>query len=370
MPEPATKHAHVMNTLAEQWSREAHASGTRLPGERALARQLGVSRETVKTAMDKLEAAGVVARRGTSGTYLTKRPTSELLARFNQANPPRGRGRRSAAGPRAKVVTRKTYRLAFLHCLAPGDESAGDVTGGVSHYCNEHGHALSVGLSRPTQGVIHGFHEQVYHPDADGIVLWVTLRERDIPNLERIPVPYVVLSHEMGIDQNCVWLDSSLGCERAIGVFGRQQARHITVLEVQYPDTPPHLRGACLAMADRTPGTQIDHVFAPDPVAKFLQSGRKTDAMYFDDDFCCAKALPRLREAGMNVGSKLKVISLSRMHHENVLPPSVGQMSFDVFELGRQAVMMLERLLDEKVPSLHALRIAPRYVPPKEASSK
>ena len=49
--------------------------GDRLPGERDLATELGVGRAALRVALDSLEAAGVVARRPQSGTFLIALPT-------------------------------------------------------------------------------------------------------------------------------------------------------------------------------------------------------------------------------------------------------------------------------------------------------
>jgi GntR family transcriptional regulator/MocR family aminotransferase len=52
--------------------------GARLPSSRALARQLGVSRNTVLTAYDLLAADGLLAGRTGSGTVVTKAPEPRL----------------------------------------------------------------------------------------------------------------------------------------------------------------------------------------------------------------------------------------------------------------------------------------------------
>jgi DNA-binding FadR family transcriptional regulator len=53
--------------------------GDRLPPERDLARQLGISRPTVREAMVALELAGLVEVRTGAGTYVTARPTEARL---------------------------------------------------------------------------------------------------------------------------------------------------------------------------------------------------------------------------------------------------------------------------------------------------
>ncbi|GAA1281853.1 MULTISPECIES: FadR/GntR family transcriptional regulator [Brachybacterium] len=57
---------------------ESMRPGDRLPGERALAEELGVGRSAVREAISALEVLGVVETRAGSGTYLRSN-TSELL---------------------------------------------------------------------------------------------------------------------------------------------------------------------------------------------------------------------------------------------------------------------------------------------------
>ncbi len=62
--------AHLRRTIASG----ALSPGARLPATRALARDLGVNRLTIETAYDELEAAGLVAGRAGSGTYVLAAP--------------------------------------------------------------------------------------------------------------------------------------------------------------------------------------------------------------------------------------------------------------------------------------------------------
>ena len=57
-----------------------HRQGDRLPPELELAAMLGVSRGTLRTALDRLEDTGEITRRQGSGTYVGKavRPTAVL----------------------------------------------------------------------------------------------------------------------------------------------------------------------------------------------------------------------------------------------------------------------------------------------------
>ena len=59
--------------LRDRISRGEFRPGVRFPGEPTLAAELGVSRVTLRHALDRLEAEGLVERRMGSGTYLSAR---------------------------------------------------------------------------------------------------------------------------------------------------------------------------------------------------------------------------------------------------------------------------------------------------------
>ncbi|GAA1304091.1 MAG: FadR/GntR family transcriptional regulator [Brachybacterium tyrofermentans] len=68
----------VAHRLLDLLLGESMRPGDRLPGERALAEELGVGRSAVREAISALEVLGVVETRAGSGTYL-RSGTSELL---------------------------------------------------------------------------------------------------------------------------------------------------------------------------------------------------------------------------------------------------------------------------------------------------
>lgn len=67
--------AQIVHLISE----DELAVGTRLPSERALATQLGVSRPTVSQALRQLSLEGIVEIRRGSGAYVTRRPTLRTL---------------------------------------------------------------------------------------------------------------------------------------------------------------------------------------------------------------------------------------------------------------------------------------------------
>lgn len=69
-PSNTSKHAHLRDALA-QMIREDLTVGDRLPGERRLVQQFGVSRITVRHAIAQLVADGLLVREHGRGTFVT-----------------------------------------------------------------------------------------------------------------------------------------------------------------------------------------------------------------------------------------------------------------------------------------------------------
>lgn len=68
---------HIERLIAQRKVRE----GERIPSEREIARQFGVSQMTVNRAIQDLVRAGVLVRRVGSGTYVQRRKTRAPLNR-------------------------------------------------------------------------------------------------------------------------------------------------------------------------------------------------------------------------------------------------------------------------------------------------
>lgn len=72
-PEGSKAH-RIFLLLQDEIARGVHPAGGALPGELKLAGDYGVSRVTIRRALDALEAQGLIERRAGSGTVVRKRP--------------------------------------------------------------------------------------------------------------------------------------------------------------------------------------------------------------------------------------------------------------------------------------------------------
>ena len=112
------------------------APGTRLPAERDLARQLGVSRPSVREALIALEVEGWVEVRSGSGVYALDRPHGARPPGTDTATPEWGpleliRARRVVEGETAAIAARQAKRRDLDAMRAAIDSMARDADQGT-----------------------------------------------------------------------------------------------------------------------------------------------------------------------------------------------------------------------------------------------
>lgn len=92
MTEAQPRYRRIAETLAERIENGDLAPGAPLPAERRLAEDLGVSRVTVRSAIEQLADRGLVVQRQGSGTYVAERVSQPLsvLTSFSEDLAARG----------------------------------------------------------------------------------------------------------------------------------------------------------------------------------------------------------------------------------------------------------------------------------------
>ena len=84
-PPAPPRYAALARDLAEEIARGRHPVGSRLPTEVELSAERGVSRATVRAALERLEELGLVSRRRRSGTRVTAARAAERLGGYVQS---------------------------------------------------------------------------------------------------------------------------------------------------------------------------------------------------------------------------------------------------------------------------------------------
>ena len=84
-PSAPPRYAALARDLADEIARGRHPVGSRLPTEVELSAERGVSRATVRAALERLEELGLVSRRRRSGTRVTAASPAERLGGYVQS---------------------------------------------------------------------------------------------------------------------------------------------------------------------------------------------------------------------------------------------------------------------------------------------
>jgi GntR family transcriptional regulator len=111
----------IMERLREAIAEGPLGADQRLPSEVSLAEQFGVSRMTVRKAVDKLVSEGVLYRRPAHGTFVTDRYLEQPLSRLSGfTQDVTARGMRPSSVVLAMDTTDATFEMAQLCGLPPG----------------------------------------------------------------------------------------------------------------------------------------------------------------------------------------------------------------------------------------------------------
>ena len=134
--EPQRLYRQIAEQLRALITAGEFAPATRLPAERDLARQLGVSRPSVREALIALEVEGWVEVRSGSGVYALDRPNGARTAPADTAAPEWGpleliRARRVVEGETAAIAARQARRRDFDALRAAIDSMSLDADAGT-----------------------------------------------------------------------------------------------------------------------------------------------------------------------------------------------------------------------------------------------
>ncbi|RIH85973.1 GntR family transcriptional regulator [Calidithermus roseus] len=108
--------------LRERLASGEWRSGQALPPERELAQQLGVSRITLRRALERLEDEGLLIRRQGSGTYVSQRVEQTLTALTGFSQDMAARGLRASSRWLQRGIFRATPEEALAFGLSPTAE--------------------------------------------------------------------------------------------------------------------------------------------------------------------------------------------------------------------------------------------------------
>src|SRR5436305_8929835 len=119
-PAKVTKQSHTRQQVLDLI--ESLGIGTAIPSERQLSADLGVSRLTLRAALDDLAREGYLVRRRGSGTYVQQPKISQELTITSFSDDMRRRGMTPSSQTLALKVQLAGARLGRFLNVSPGEE--------------------------------------------------------------------------------------------------------------------------------------------------------------------------------------------------------------------------------------------------------
>lgn len=321
------KRDEVKNILYKMLASDELKVGDKIPSENILSREYGVSRNTVREAIESLVADGLVNRIHGKGTFVADRPgpTSRLIA---LVVPWSNNGGNVEAIPFFNTLI-KGLSAGFLghnfNLLLPGGN----------------------GSTFEGNGAIGG--AIVFYPRFD--------EEECLDNLERRGLPFISIGRPSQPDKknyNYVQVDNFGGACQATEYLinlGHRKISYIGNALISY-EWEDRLNGYRKAMADHglehEEHTIIENTSAREEdgyrlVDKLLQARPGVTAVFMAGDFLAIGAIRALRDNGLRIPEDISVIGFDDIGSSAYLRPALTTIHQPVYELGKTAA---EKLVD------------------------
>lgn len=330
------KYQAIINWVEDRIQSGDLKEGDRLPSENELCRQFGLSRQTVRHALEVLEAGHVVVKVQGSGTYI-------------------GDGGRGRVRPSYKnIAVISTY---FDYYIFP------PTLHGIENVLSKAGYSTRLSF---TNDSVH--HEKTIlksileRDDVDGIIVEPAKSAMPNPNLElyrelqerNIPILFFNACYP-GLDMPCVRIDDTLAAEKMTDLLIEAGHRHIAAI-LNVEDGQGHLRytGYLQAMwkhhlktdARRTILLDSDMVGNLKQVEDYIMQCLEgmTGVLCYNDELA-SQLMDLLQERGLRVPEDISIVGIDDASIAQI--KDLSSIPHPKEELGRKSAECLLRMIQE-----------------------
>lgn len=328
----ATKSRQVENFIRRKIQSGRWAPGYRLPAEQDILDELGVSRTTLRDALNSLAKEGLIERRQRAGTFVlppSKASHIAILGHLVELSSEMGYYFKRLVGELRTHITDAGYRP-----------------------------VLGIGQGDTIDDFISSVHllDEPAINDTIAVISTVGLGSMT-RQLQDAGIYYVAIENPVPPVPNCVILDYENLAHRATKML--LQAGH-TDFAIMYTD-PPERDNASAARKNRILGW-IRHAGADIPDSRLLPVPWKNDsrssaydifkqfaqtqdmprAILFMDDIVCNFATRAILELGIRVPADLEIITQSNAGNPVQFPVSLTRLEFDAAVVADRAWQMLQ----------------------------
>ncbi len=311
--------------------------GQRLRPERELAECMGVSRTTVRRALDTLEARDLVSRQAGSGTYVRKVPVLDEAVL-------RARGVGMDIDPAALFVddqetdtrggnggSEQALCIGLVDLKRSESQSFGLIQDGMMAQAAEHGHRIVCIDGATDAGPVDGYVVHVDHAASFA---------RRFPNAAR--VAYVGPGYDEMEYEPIVHFDRLGTMTRALRVLAGSGYRRIGL--VSHDDDHSiekawrHYFGAMADLGLNYYAPVSGHAGTgevKEPLARLLERDDAPDALFVDDDVVLFEVMVVLGARGLVPGRDIGMVTIA--NYGSPLPPGIewSRFEFNPTQLGR-----------------------------------
>lgn len=323
------KYQAILENLTERIRRGDFAVGARLPGERVLAKELGVSVITVNRVMAELRRAGLVERRIGAGTYISG-------------------GKESFARPRIGFFSQYSPR--------PGDYGMGVMTGTLFAYWSRIGYdvVLLRGGAEDYEPAIAALRLSgicIYSPPAEYVPQIRRLRDKGVPVVALSSILPELADISFGYSNHLV-LDAAVKYLMDLGI------RDIAFLIPEGNASPYVLRreGFLRAMWKyRLPFNPDWSITVRDPEAglrPLLHAGPRPQAVILGSCSYAKEALQLMEQWNLRVPEDVSVLVIDENQETLAMErqPSVFRVNF--VQLTLEGSEALKKMIAREVPEI------------------
>lgn len=369
-------HQQVLNQLRHLILSGAWPPGTRVPSETELQRHLGISRGTIRQALSRAEAEGLIERVPGKGTFVA------VTARAREA--------RGFIG----YIT-SDFMSEFQRQLLQGAESTARERGYRIIFCNSNGDV------REEDRLL----EQLIADQVDGILIWPSLSETShrvlfrLVQEGRLPIVFVdrtldsfpcdcVLSDNFGGGYAATQHLINLGHQRIaflsrpvlrlVPVAERYEGHRQAMIDAGLEPSPPLLVG----VPDKELGPQealqaYRHGTSDEirQIAEILRRPDRPTAIFAMNDLMALQVLRAAEHVGLSVPDNLSLVGFDDMDIISQIGIPLTTVAQDTFAVGRRAAeLLIGRIEGYRGPARReviATRLQVRKttsIPPKDVS--
>ncbi|MCF7854872.1 MAG: GntR family transcriptional regulator [Candidatus Pacebacteria bacterium] len=347
-----TKTEQVEQKLRNMIAAGNYAHGAQLPTEKEMMRIFGVGKVTVRAAVDRLEADGLVRRRRGSGTYVNCPLGKSEIAIVGRMAAPNGMGNdfQTLVLSELQGHIREASFRPVLH-FGSGTNSAE--------------YRSSLKLFDP--GVLY---------DAAGVIGLHDLREFDEELLD-LGIPAVGISLVQATCRHCVVLDHAGMLDRMVDELQQRGIDEFAFVHFRFPDdylTPGHQHQALARLYESLEhkanvtfvpidyGDGMNPVHAYGILGRFLEMPNRPRCVVFADDCIFALAFPAIFEHGLQVPRDIQIISHLNLGRAYGFPKPVTGIGFNPNRIADELWHMLNDVMRAPgMPSSHVM-IEPEWV--------